>query len=561
MSLPRLLDRLKQKPTLQLLLFWTFAAAVLGLVTKPLQIHGDAIRDLIDARDCAEFGWCRTTGPHASLGAMQGSLWPQLLAALWRLTQHNLLLIQGFVVLVQALAVALLAQRRGLAAGLLLLAALAPMPDRSILWQPSLLILPLTFAWLLSLQAERQQTWLSPLWLAISCDLHLLSWVLLPVLVLIQPNRRALLHFLLIFAGTLLLLSPGSCALNFNWLHEKGLVVPLVLVLILTVISANFASKLRQNAQSKLALLLLPWLVVVLFAAKQHGELPLRYVLPLLPGLCIAVALRLPRLSIASALLYLLFFAARPPHTHNPLPPLRAVQAQADELSHKHIGFSDVALRLQTPGCRDVAHALGAFLPVGRLSEETPISLETLQNLESEKGHLRALDLPNAPTSALQWPQAQMCEKATLNGSPFHCQKLQLQSDVVQSLHTISQRAFFRSHTLATPVPYVAEVRLPVAGLPADWIVQLLQPRQCPWQIVGLRGFGNQIVPPSADEFQLPTQAERQGTLILQRFVDQEACAQLDGRAPPCLRETSAAQRRLARGPMQVLLEAATGGH
>lgn len=560
MSLPQFLDGLKQKPTVQLLLFWALAATVLGLLTDPLQIHGDAIRDLIDARDCAEFGWCRTAGPHASLGAMQGSLWPQLLAALWTLTQHNLLLIQVFVVLIQGLAVAVLARQRGVAAGLLLLAALAPMPDRSILWQPSLLILPLTFAWLLSLQAARPQTWLSPLWLAISCDLHLLSWVLLPILLLIQPNRRALLQFLLVFFATLLLLSPGSCALNFQWLHEHGLIVPLGLALILAVIATNFAPNLRQNAQLKLALLLLPWLTVVLFAAKQHRELPLRYILPLLPGLCIAISLRLPRLSLVSALLCLLFFATRPPHTHNPLPPLRTLQAKADELANKRIGFSDIAVRLQTPNCRDVAHALGAFLPAGQASGETPISLATLQNLGPEKGHLPALNLPEAPTSALQWAQAQMCEKTTANGSQFQCQKLQLPSDVVQGVPSIAKRAFFRSHTLATPVPYLAEVRLPVDGQPADWIVQLLQPRQCPWQIVGLLGFGSQTRPSSADEFQLPANAPRQATLILQRFVDQEACAQLDGRAPPCLRETSAAQLRLARGPMQVLLERATGG-
>ncbi len=559
MSLRPLIASLKQKPPLQWLLFWLLATAMLCLASEPLQIHGDAIRDLIDARDCAEFGWCRTTGPHASLGAMQGSLWPQMLAALWTLTQHNLLFIQGFVVLAQALAVGVLAQQRGLAAGLLLLAALAPMPDRSILWQPSLLILPLTFGWLIFLRRPRPQAWILPIWLAIACDLHLLAWVLLPVLLLTLPHRRALLQFLLLFAGTLLLVSPGSCALNFQWLQEHRVLVPLGLLLLAANITANSADKLRQNKKLQLALLLAPWLGVVLFAAHQHAELPLRYLLPVLPGLCIALAWRFPRVSSVSALLLLMFFMTRPPHTHNPLPPLRAVQAQAAELANKRIGFGAIALRVQATGCRDIAHALGAFLPAEPPRPDSTFWLETLQIQGSDKGHPRAIELADPPTSALQWAQAQMCEKPTTQGSQFNCQKLQLPSELVRGRPSISPRAFFRSHTLATPLPYVAEVRLPVDRQPADWIVQVLQPRQCPWQIVGLQGNGRQIAARTADELQVPAQAVRHGVLILQRFVDSQVCAEQDGRAPPCLFETSLGQRRAQRGPVQMMLDRATG--
>ncbi len=291
--------------------------AVTALVLRArhvgVPLHPDTVRDMLYARDCVDARACHALGPPASFaGLTHGTSWLRLLEFVGR---------RGFgpdgartaVDLLATLAagVVFLAARRRAATGLAALAGVAfvvtsaQASGRPLLWNPSALSLPTAIFFALASSAAATgatATWVAAAAaLAFSVDLHVASGALIPPFVAAlvawsHTPRRAIPLAVVSLLGTLALLSHVTLARNLAVAGRHWeFLLALALSIAVGAAARRRALALAEGPRVALALttLVVPFALALALASAPSRPFANRYLLPMLPGLALLVAIAL----------------------------------------------------------------------------------------------------------------------------------------------------------------------------------------------------------------------------------------------------------------------------
>ncbi|MFO7564076.1 MAG: hypothetical protein R6X02_15625 [Enhygromyxa sp.] len=396
-----------------------FVLAWLWLSLRPEPpLHPDTSRDLAFARDLVDGAELHLHGAWASFAALaQGTAWIDLLAGCQRL---GLGIVGVDRVLTTLLAGAVAAAHHGvaqlvsaagpdprdrlvaragpLAGALALLASLPALCEMPILWQPLLLPVPVVFAhlslWRLLDRGELLDALALGLLTALAFDVHVVAIVLFAGLAFAVPlaAKRPLLATSVSAAaglGLLLLSSPEALddnlgrALGHGWTTPGALLFAALGVAGLSLRSRFTRLDLRRRLELAVALEALA--VASLVLASRLPSTPAlagRYLLPLAPGLALALALVLSRgggtrarALVVLGLATLLLASATPSLRARETPefPLRPVYSQpeferlADELAAGGHTWTELVVRLQGPARYELLGGLAALIDPGDL--------------------------------------------------------------------------------------------------------------------------------------------------------------------------------------------------
>jgi len=238
---------LEPRPVVRAALVFALSLGVLAWLVGPPPLHEDTARDLLIARDCVDAGLSGMAGPRASFGGItQGAIWIHVLEAC-RALGFGLHAARGLVLVLLAAAatfVSLVPRRMcgsdgGPAAWALYLALSVYCIELPVLWNPSMLPLPLAlfYVCLLSLAAfgEARAALAAGAALALSIDAHAVCAALVPLLVVVvvaaaeRPVRATALA-LLAAVATSWASSRGALHDDLPILEGAGLAAGVALV-------------------------------------------------------------------------------------------------------------------------------------------------------------------------------------------------------------------------------------------------------------------------------------------------------------------------------------------
>jgi hypothetical protein len=379
-------------------------AVALGLLLTLLDappLHMDTARDLLIAHDLRDGRDVAPVVPTAmtQLRLVHGALWIRFLAS----ASHfgaSLPVIRSVVLALQAFSVALVfhAARRvagdwagAAAAGAQLALGLA-VTEAPVLWNPSILPLPLAIVGVGSIALARNGGLASALWAAVAlgaaAQIHVLAIVIAPVLIVVvtATARRALLGTLATAAALIAAWAAGNevalaraFAAAAKWPALAA--VPLAAIALGAAARplAQRTTPARRVAAAALALAVLPTAATVLLAAKVGQPLFARYFVAVLAGVPLATACTFPLLvgtsrrraaaTLAVALAAAGIVVARfvPVRRHGGTPDwtLYDATALATALSADGWTYADLHRHLRSPDRpRELLAAMGPFLPV-----------------------------------------------------------------------------------------------------------------------------------------------------------------------------------------------------
>lgn len=576
-------------------------------------LHEDTSRDLAFARDLVDARVLHRHGAWASFASLeQGTSFVDLLA-LCRLAGLGFVGIGHVMTTLLAACVALLvwgvlellpdrldapARERGaIVAGVALLAMLPVVAELPVLWQPTLLPLPLVLAHLALWRLLRDGSPLDALALAIACalaiDVHVVSVAFVPLalLALALASRWPSLTSSLAAAAGVALLALSSWDAwvdDLARLDARGwLLAPLVLLACVWVagllLRARFARR-DWPTRLRLALLAEGTLLLALVLASLSDATPSlagRYFAPFVPALAMALALasceantpllrRAPAwlalvgLVLASATLRSDRGRVLPQH---PAWTLAEFEPLAAALHARGLTWTELVTRLQGPDAAAQLGMLASVLEPGSDAPEGPTQGLLVVALTSEQLDSLRDELPAAAqvlaladdlhslvldTSArVDRLGAQLCRE----GHDCTPVVLALTDRIAQSHLTAwidlgpgvvgSDRHRTAGEWLADAgEPREVQWRLPIRrGEAATLVLASLQPERCAWSFVDVEGFATEVELPARE---LELEAAAEGSVLVARRLDphERACAE-HGLLPPAIVELRPQWRRL----------------
>jgi hypothetical protein len=381
-----------------------FAASflVLFLCVDPPPLHEDTARDLLIARDCVDAGRCAMAGPTASFGGLtQGALWIHALEmsraaglGLGGVRAIVLGLVSAAAVLVALTPRRLFGWNAGPAAWAITLAATASTIELPVLWNPSVLPLPLALFQVallaLALTGGMGSAGAVGVALALAIDAHVVCAGLVPFAlgVVVATAARPVLATLVagaLLAGTSLVSSSGAWTADLPILAAAWLPSS---VLMAVALSLGVASRRRARAASP-ALRVRVVLVgscgyvvaaVVLACVATGHPLAPRYLAPVVPAAAILAAGAAigafgrrppsPRRALAGnaavglAVVVAVLLARRPPRADT-RPRWTALDAEAlaPALAARGWTFSDLYQHQRGPRQHSLLAGLAPYLP------------------------------------------------------------------------------------------------------------------------------------------------------------------------------------------------------
>lgn len=362
-------------------LWFALAAAALAYAAPPLSDHPDTVRDLLQARDCAETGRCVAGGPQASFGQLRGgALWPATLAALRWLGAPSEA-VHALVIAADGAAVAVTAALAGAWPAALLTAALLVSTREHLVWSPALLplIAALTAAaWRRADGDLRDRRWAAlGAGLGVLADLHPVGGLFAAAALLWLPwaaprPLRALIAAGAAALAVALLLAPEVQLANLRALGGRA-PAWLALAAVATAASALLAQRRRVDCPQVQRCPARPWPALAavatasaaLAAAAATGLAPLqpRYFLAAWPELALALGAGWPMPAALAPLLAAAAAAVAGPASLGVGHPWPVVRQLAADLSGAGVGWPQHLYRLQGHGCRRLAAAVQVEVP------------------------------------------------------------------------------------------------------------------------------------------------------------------------------------------------------
>lgn len=575
-------------------------------------LHEDTSRDLAFARDLVDASVLHRHGAWASFAALeQGTTFIDLLA-LCRLAGLGFADIGHVMTTLLAASVALLvwaalqllpgraddpgARERGaIVAGLVLLAGLPLVVELPVLWQPTLLPLPLVLAhvalWRLLRDGSALDALALALFVALALDIHIVSLAFVPlaVFVIASCSRRPLLASLLaaLSGAALLGLSSWDAWVDdLARLHARGWLIPLgvglALVWLLGLLLCARVAGLAWLRRLQLAWLAEAALLLVLaIAAWSDATLQLagRYLAPFVPALALALGwlageartLAQRRAGVAVAIGLVLLASMRLREHARELPhqvawTLVEVEPLALLLHERGLTWTELVGRLQGPGTPALLGMLASVVEPGSATPASPTQGLLVLALTAEQRDAVQAELPSdAQVLALADDLHVLVLDTTARADRLGAQLCREGNACVPVVLALTDRVA-QSHLAAwldlgpdardarhrPAAAWLAEQgepsellwRLPIRrGEPATLVLDTLQPEHCAWHVVDVDGFEPALELPARV---LELDAAAEGSVLVGRRLDasDRACAE-HGLLPPAIIELAPAWTQL----------------
>jgi len=359
------------------------AAVLVALGTTAPLAQFDSSRDLLNARLCWEGFGCRGVGPYTSVGAHHGGLWVYLLAVtkawdgLERLVQ--VVVAFGHLGAIWAMGRTAAALRVSVPHAMwLATAGVVALGDRAVLWNPSVLPLPVALAWLAAACAMTQPGLVSAMLagaaVALGGDAHMLGWALAPasLLAVLVATPRIARDGLGWLAGALVTaigLSWAAVLLNVRtFLVRPAWLVAALIAGLGVLATLPLARRLGPRRARVLVcgVAFAGWLASCAPLLAPGGLWGWRYLLPIVPLAVLLCAWALPRLrwpsAVVAPLLGAALWAAWHPMSHLQRE-LRDVRALSEALARERVSWASLAATLEAPDCLGIANDVAAFYP------------------------------------------------------------------------------------------------------------------------------------------------------------------------------------------------------
>jgi hypothetical protein len=539
------------RPAARVILVFALSLGLLLLLVPPPPLAEDTARDLLLARDCVDAGLCGMAGPRASFGGFtQGAIWIHLLE-LCRFLGLGLRGARGFVLFLDALSAALLyaAPRRlcgwaaGPAAGAIYLLVSGYCIELPILWNPSMLPLPLAIFYLclssLAFGGELQAAVAAGVALALSFDAHLVCAALVPFFLgaVVATARRPL------FAAPLAVLAMAASSYASSrgaWVADLPLLLGAKLLcgaalgaILLLGVSLRARAKLaspitRARATLVGACVYYGVVVVALRLVTGHPLAP-RYFAAVVPaaailgGAILSGALRerkIPEvrpgrangLVVVVGALIVALLGRLPSRATDAGWTALEVETLASSLYAEGWRYRDLELHLRGPDAHALLAALAPYGPgaaaphaPSSISDDLVVAKVSRARLPGEiPSEWRLIDMgrewvavTRRASSWLSLAELETCER-TSSRTPQHCEPVNLvaDADAQAATGTFASRAYpsldprrggFTSGDDGPPAPFHWSVAVKVHAEDETRVLSVVEPR-LPWRIEHLDG-------------------------------------------------------------------------